>query len=719
MYFEDSPIKKQEEDLLGRKGFAKKLGASLLNAQAKDGYCVGLFGPWGSGKSSVVNMIIEEIKILSEEEEKPIIIYFNPWNFSSKDQLLRQYFITLANQFSGKKDKAKLIIGNEIRKYSDMLGDFGDIGKIAKFSGRFIGKVLNKNNILSTEDISKQRESLINTLSEQKQKIIIVIDDIDRLSNEEIKLIFQLVTSVAKFPNIIYLLSFDKEIVARALTEVQNYDGEKYLEKIIQVPVEIPNVSNDFLWKALFDKLDSLLKEYEGITFEQDYWSLIFSEVISRYIYNIRDVIRLTNALNIKCDLIGSEINFADLITLTTIEIKLPKLYLWIRANKGKLVGGEDEYFRFYNQTKDKIEEMQLMDLKKIDSNYAKEFDRILKVLFPHYNSKTSNSFYDEKLLRRMKRIGNQDIFDRYFRLELNADKLQKVEFENAVNGMDEEDLYKFLTKINANNSMISFLQDLAAVNDEVKIERIPIIIKALVKVSGNAVGVQTNAMFSMSSFSLIEYRITDLMKRLSENERCQLLLELLDDADYESIQILSYMLNSFELSHGRLAAKGQTNGDKIVTIETLLICEDKFKIIIPRIMQEGNILDMNQAGFVSYMFECFEPELYEEYLYELFENDLNKVKYLILSAERWTGAGINWKYNDEYKKYITEVAVLNAMKNCIDNDTIWSLDEERLHRAIAFLLWSNKETEWTGGVDDKQVIQKIDKIKEEHTRIM
>ncbi len=161
MHFEDSPIKKQEEDLLGRKGFAKKLGASLLSTQAKDGYCVGLFGSWGSGKSSLVNMIIEEIKVLSIGEEKPILLNFNPWNFSSKDQLLRQYFITLANHFSDKKDRTKLRIGNEIRKYSDMLGEVGNIGKFAKFGGWVIDKSLKRNNILSTEDISRQRESLV------------------------------------------------------------------------------------------------------------------------------------------------------------------------------------------------------------------------------------------------------------------------------------------------------------------------------------------------------------------------------------------------------------------------------------------------------------------------------------------------------------------------------------------------------------------------------
>ncbi len=534
------------------------------------------------------------------------------------------------------------------------------------------------------------------------------------MSNEEIKLVFQLVTSVAKFPNIIYLLSFDKEIVSRALTEVQNYDGEQYLEKIIQVPIEIPNVSNDYLWKVLFDKLDGLLLEYEGITFEQEYWSLIFYEVVSRYVNNIRDVIRLVNALNIKCDLIGSEINFADLIALTTIEIKLPKLYRWIKSNKEVLVGGETEFFKYYNQNKDKIEQMQLNDIENIDSKFAKEFYRILTILFPYYKTRPSSGFYDEKLLRRMKRVGNQDIFDRYFMLELDKGMLQKGKFENAIKSFSEKELYKFLVDINANNSMISFLQDLSAVSDEIEVKRIPIIVKSLVKVSGSAVGFQTRSLMSMSSFNLIEYRITDLMKRLPENEKCQLLLELLDSADYESIQMLSYLINVFELSHGRLAANGQEKEEKIVAIETLAECEERYKLILPRIIHEGNILDMKQAGIFTYLFECFEPKLFKDHLTELFANDLNKVKYLVLSAEKWTGSEINWRYKNDYKKYISEEPLLNAIENCIDNGKIWTLDEERLHRAIAFLLWVKKDTDWTGEVNDKKVIRYIDNLKKD-----
>ena len=210
MYLEDAPIKCQEEDLLHRSNFAKRLGKSILDMKTDDGYCIGLFGPWGSGKSSVINMVLEEIRTLSSERENaPVIMYFNPWNFSSSEQLLRQYFLMLSKQFTARTNQKLQTIGDEIKKYAGMLEGFGDIGKAIGAGGEILADIINRNSIAYNSNISEQKELLIEKLKGIEQNVIIVIDDIDRLSNGEIKLIFQLVNAVARFPHTIYLLSFE------------------------------------------------------------------------------------------------------------------------------------------------------------------------------------------------------------------------------------------------------------------------------------------------------------------------------------------------------------------------------------------------------------------------------------------------------------------------------------------------------------------------------
>ncbi|WP_029067309.1 P-loop NTPase fold protein [Lachnobacterium bovis] len=90
-------------------------------------------------------------------------------------------------------------------------------------------------------NLDETKKKLEDALLETHQRIIVVIDDIDRLTNAQIRDIFQLVKQVGDFPNVIYLLSMDRDVVTRALEEVHDCDGYEYLEKIIQVTFEIQN----------------------------------------------------------------------------------------------------------------------------------------------------------------------------------------------------------------------------------------------------------------------------------------------------------------------------------------------------------------------------------------------------------------------------------------------------------------------------------------------
>ena len=67
-----------------------------------------------------------------------------------------------------------------------------------------------------------------------QQKLVIVIDDIDRLLPDEELLIFQIVKMLADFPNIVYLLAFDKNKVCNDISKTYHFDGNDYLKKIIQ-----------------------------------------------------------------------------------------------------------------------------------------------------------------------------------------------------------------------------------------------------------------------------------------------------------------------------------------------------------------------------------------------------------------------------------------------------------------------------------------------------
>jgi predicted KAP-like P-loop ATPase len=101
----DRPIQSVKQDLLGRDSFARSLATAIQNWNGSDSLVVALYGAWGSGKSSVKNMVIEVWEALPDER-KPIIIEFDAWQFSGQDGLLRAFFQETARAL-GVKDKSE------------------------------------------------------------------------------------------------------------------------------------------------------------------------------------------------------------------------------------------------------------------------------------------------------------------------------------------------------------------------------------------------------------------------------------------------------------------------------------------------------------------------------------------------------------------------------------------------------------------------------------
>lgn len=122
MFHSDKPISSNSEDQLNRKGFAKLLAHTLVHLDSSDTFTVGLFGKWGCGKTSLVNLTLAEIKEIQNRESTNndiIVVHFEPWNFTDTSQLLTQFFVRLANEFQKKGDKDLTKIGKALESYSE------------------------------------------------------------------------------------------------------------------------------------------------------------------------------------------------------------------------------------------------------------------------------------------------------------------------------------------------------------------------------------------------------------------------------------------------------------------------------------------------------------------------------------------------------------------------------------------------------------------------
>lgn len=171
---------------------------AMYEYNGKDGLVIGLFGKWGTGKTSVINMAVNEITELAKNNEnKPIIMKFAPWNYSDKDNLISMFFQSLKNKINVQDNEE---LKNKVGKaLSDYAGAFDALSLVPVVGSGVAATILKTlalakgADLMEGADLDKTRKILEETLIQVEKKIIIVIDDIDRLTNSQIRDVFQLV----------------------------------------------------------------------------------------------------------------------------------------------------------------------------------------------------------------------------------------------------------------------------------------------------------------------------------------------------------------------------------------------------------------------------------------------------------------------------------------------------------------------------------------------
>lgn len=472
-YSTDKPITSREgNDLLGRGKFSEQLGQLIYNYQGEDGLVLGLYGEWGSGKTSVINMVEEEINRLAgkareearkeaeegkvqtpsegdrkEDENEPLIIRFSPWYYSDNDNLISLFFQSLKNKID-KNEALKERLG-------EILNDYVSIFDVLSFvpipGSKAVAKIIQqqiKTSYKKKANLDSTKKALEKALKEVKKKIVIVIDDIDRLTNTQIRDIFQLVKSVGDLPYIIYILAMDREIVERALTEVHQTDGGRYLEKIIQMPVELPKISKAELEKILKSKLDDVRHNLPSeVVWDKEYYQKVLENCVTPYITTLRDVNRLVNIFRFRYGMLQKEVSFEDMLGITTLAVFEPKLYLWIYNNKTIVCKGS--YPKSFKTT---LECHQFYEeyFTKIGINSKRAIDCIA-VMFPAFNDCVYANFESDLYLEERMRIGAEEKFELYFEnIKFSRRRIDKVDLNKLIDelrNISEEEAKKWLNK--------------------------------------------------------------------------------------------------------------------------------------------------------------------------------------------------------------------------------------------------------------------------------
>jgi len=341
----DNPIRHAEEDTLGRGTAARSFAQQVLAVDAREGVVVGVLGPWGSGKTSFINLARCEFNGANVP-----VLDFNPWMFSGAQQLVESFFIELAAQLSIHPGLSE--VGKDLQEYGEAFSGMGWLPLVGPWieRGRAFAKIAGQILQRRNEGIGGRRAKLQKALADLRKPIVVVVDDIDRLSTPEIRDVFKLVRLTASFPNIIYLVAFDRARVETALGE-QGIPGRDYLEKILQVAMDLPAVPEQVLIRQIFTAIDGALANVENPgRLDERVWPDVFMEIIRPLIRNMRDVRRYAMAIHGAVTALNAQIALSDVLALEAIRLFLPDVFVHfhgaVRAlttTSGGALGGRDE----------------------------------------------------------------------------------------------------------------------------------------------------------------------------------------------------------------------------------------------------------------------------------------------------------------------------------------------------------------------------------------
>lgn len=553
--------------------------------------------------------------------------------------------------------------------------------------------------------LSKKKEEVTKALLEQQQKLIVIIDDIDRLNNNQIRSIFQLVNSVAGFPNMIYLLSFDREVVARALSEEQNCDGEEYLEKIIQVPFDIPEAKQDLVHKVLFDKLNKLwFGDNPCANFEEDYWYNIFNHCISPFIHSIRDVNRIINVYQFKYTLVRDETNCIDLLAITTLQICAPEIYDWIYTNIERICGSV--YTRGMSANEQKEIYNNYMDKFKGFYNNPSLMMQVIQTLFPRFSLRTGGYYHSkdsEEELRKKQKIACSTRSFLYFTLSLEDVTISKQELLESINSYEEDELNIYFNDLVKQNKMLEYARELCSYTDDIPEERKELILTELINQLTIAENNESRGLFQASPSYYILECVWKILNSLPKEINEQFFLKLLDSAHLNVFSVVVGLILETERAYGRIGDNINYNyrfldETQLENIETTIIN------LLDERRKKEDLLSASSFYSVYVFWYHIDKSSLDEYIKTALGSAINVLKYLTkICASHWNSSrGSGWRFKSNgFDGYISDENAYQSILSLKHTEEFRNIDEHSKRTAVAYCLWFETKERY---IEDKSV---------------
>jgi hypothetical protein len=409
----DNPINEIDNDDLNRREYAELVANCIINTECNGSFTIGINAPWGNGKTSFQNIVK---RYLEKYEKQIITIDFNPWSGSNRKNITEFFFQLLSDELSRYDFK----INRLINSYSNNL---------ISIKEKWWTKLINDFFLLSGYST---QENINSSLRKIGRKVIVFIEDFDRLNSDEIIEILKLVRNSANFNNTFFVIGFDREYIKKELK--QNND---YIDKIFQIQFELNHISTSTIYNYLYRKLLHVFPEYENdlksifgkqnnslIDDRDTSYKLLEPITISSFLSNIRDVQRFTNFLLLSLSKISFEVVFYEYLSVSLIKYKYPLLARELLVNKPKYFYGKLGGQLYGNKSFNEVNIISLLKEIKISDNTIN--DSILEIIKKLFST---NSYFD---IRSIKNDKIENYFDNALNdIPIKYSEINKIIYNN------------------------------------------------------------------------------------------------------------------------------------------------------------------------------------------------------------------------------------------------------------------------------------------------
>jgi hypothetical protein len=403
---DDQPARK---DKLHFDRYLNVIDRRVLNREETTPFVVGIYGKWGIGKSTLMEMLEDKLK---KESGKWEVVKFSPWEYRNEKSLLLPLLATLAKNRPDFAKLTKWIIDSGPGLIKTLVSMGIETASTGLPLLTFLKSIRDKKE--NVKSLSDKIEEAVKGVVGQNKRMVFLIDDLDRCHDpiqiigllEQIKLFLHL-------DRCLFFICADKDQIVKAIEEKFPNEGKNYLDKFVQLPFELPPNQSHHLIQMLGFKNDEEYSNDELLSY-----LMRISEVLDN---NPRKLKKILNQTIISLDVVSEEMRqVKGFIHKPSIELMLKWLllmecepikanpYLYMKLESDKLTGLSETTESNYESGSFREEFLEKLGLNNnTEKNDSRFFERLAVFL---WHDIEKHPFKDRKTLNLYANVSSEDI---------------------------------------------------------------------------------------------------------------------------------------------------------------------------------------------------------------------------------------------------------------------------------------------------------------------